>query len=414
MFDCYNLPDCHPPNTTALIDRDGDGVGSGDPRIIGVAHPADLDDANLSKWKKDPNNPIRINNGTVASAGPSDLWVERGGTTNMVMQLNRAIGRFESTDPNLHTWTVADPDFFTSGGNGGHGATGVAFFPLPGSTEGDLLTHMLGGIWGRGGGKEFPVGCPWVYLGHYDPTVGKFLNSTAAQPLDFGPMVIWSTIDAQADGRILHVGWFNYGTGALTVPRSITYDRTLQALIAQPVAELATLRGDVLGAVSATTTVEPGGALAVFKKGATATAFDLEAEISLPAGKAASFGAAILASAADNAAVLLNVNVSAPGPDGVREVNMSASVPHATAAGYNATHSFRHPDAPVIALRVLADRMMVEIFVGGGRGAVTTPVLAPGKEPLNAGAYILAGVDTELVVAAASAWKMGCGWARYP
>lgn len=55
MYDCYNVPDCHPINTT--------GPGLGDPRIIGVAHPANLSDPNLTKWKKDPNNPISINNG---------------------------------------------------------------------------------------------------------------------------------------------------------------------------------------------------------------------------------------------------------------------------------------------------------------------------------------------------------------
>ena len=61
-----------------------------------------------------------------------------------------------------------------------------------------------------------------------------------------------------------------------------------------------------------------------------------------------------------------SVSISATGLESIAAslgswtVDVSASVPHATAVGFNNSHSFQHPDAAVIELRVLVDRMMVE------------------------------------------------------
>ena len=57
--------------------------------------------------------------------------------------------------------------------------------------------------------------------------------------------------------------------------------------------------------------------------------------------------------------------------------------------------------------------VLVEAFVGDGRGVVTTPVLAPGKDPTKAGCFLSAGAGS-VTVNSFGAYEMGCGWAQYP
>ena len=64
LYDCFNVPDCRPPPPPrARGGRGARGWGAGDPAIVGVARPADYSDANLTKWEKDPRNPIVIRGG---------------------------------------------------------------------------------------------------------------------------------------------------------------------------------------------------------------------------------------------------------------------------------------------------------------------------------------------------------------
>ena len=103
MFDCFDVADCRPPataasNTTTAPPSSGVGgvggvgaggaqgwgaghrrgregrVRSGDPAIVGVARPVDYNDPNLTKWEKDPNNPIAIKGVRTSYAGPSEIW----------------------------------------------------------------------------------------------------------------------------------------------------------------------------------------------------------------------------------------------------------------------------------------------------------------------------------------------------
>eukprot|EP01052_Picozoa_sp_SAG31_P049642 SAG31_NODE_10965_length_1078_cov_1.002043_2_plen_143_part_01 len=98
----------------------------------GVARPVDDADPNLTAWAKDPNNPISFPGMRGGYAGPSNLWrAKPGGPINMAMALGRSVARFETTDPRLHNWTVANPRFLPYGANNGHGTTGIMFFPLP-------------------------------------------------------------------------------------------------------------------------------------------------------------------------------------------------------------------------------------------------------------------------------------------
>ncbi len=134
MFDCFNVADCRPPPALKSVaasrvpslneyqqrrQEEGGGkawarIGSGDPPIVGVARPVDPSDPNLTKWEKDPANPITVSGPHGAYAGPSTIWQSPNGKYNMLMGGGSRGGtaRYESTDPTLHNWTAADPQFY--------------------------------------------------------------------------------------------------------------------------------------------------------------------------------------------------------------------------------------------------------------------------------------------------------------
>ena len=387
MYDCYNVPDCLPLNKTPPISGDSavsaPRVTVGDPPHVGVAWPVDLADPNLTHWAKDAHNPIFFPGMRGGFAGPSNLWRGPSGEINMAMALGRTVARFQTTDERLHNWSVADPRFLPYGANNGHGTTGMMFFPLPTSTtlfSDELpaslqLTHMLGGIWSDHT-DPFLVGTPWFVLGRYDNVTGDFTNTTEAQPLDSGKTVIWSTVGHVEDGRTLHLGWFNFGAGnanCLTVPREVTYDPTLQKLMALPVHELSLLHGASLATIKSAVTVPAGSSHSLVPHG---TSFDLETAVSLPtAGKRVSFTLAVLAASATDAEVLIQVNVTAPSRSTTvddtttavaHNVSVSVGVPGATRkqANVNTTLSFLLPATESnLALRVLADRSIVSATI---------------------------------------------------
>lgn len=291
------------------------------------------------------------------------------------------------------------------------------------------LTHVLAGIVAP---KPYRSGTPWYTLGHLDNATQKFSQTTAPAPLDASDLLIFTQMHSD-DNRLLFVGWWNVGLSCLTAPREITYDANLQRLHALPVAELAQLRGETLGEYTQPTPVSPGvaGAVALFEDGKGSTSFDLEAEVKLPSSTgidSTKFQLSLLASSTHNAEVIVKIVVGAVSTDtggsgGVRLVNVTTGVPGATSRrqpGYNSSLSFPFPATEsVLALRVLADRTLVELFVGNGRGVVTTPVLAPGKDSSRTGAFlsvpsvgdVAGGTDAPVVtLQSARAWEMGCGW----
>ena len=74
MYDCYNVADCKPLVPPGLNHPTVPPLG--DPAIVGVARPVDLNDPNLTSWAKDPANPIIIH-GAGKYAGPGNLWQVR-------------------------------------------------------------------------------------------------------------------------------------------------------------------------------------------------------------------------------------------------------------------------------------------------------------------------------------------------
>jgi hypothetical protein len=252
MYDCFNVADCRPPAKTY-------GEAVGDPSIVGVARPDDYDDQNLTKWHKDPLNPVVFHGAHGAYAGPSSIWMV-GDTFNLAMPLNSAIARWESTDPTLHNWTMADPRFYnTSSGPS-------EFFPLPRTLPGRIHrtaknsqataaqataaqpTHVLAGIVAP---KPYRGGTPWFVLGQYNPTGStgstaageaggngsqQFLHTSSPSAFDWSDVVIFSQLHSDLDPatgeqRMLFMGWFNVGSSCLTSPREVFYDPELQVLI---------------------------------------------------------------------------------------------------------------------------------------------------------------------------------------
>ena len=411
FFDCYSVEDCNGSFVPPARRQRQRSVGLPlDPPIVGVARPSDPDDATLLSWKKDPRNPIALHqsDGTPVTrgfAGPSNLWRTPAGALTFAMQLGGSIARFESDEASLHNWTLADPAFYAHGGHGGHGASGLAFFELPsagGAADAGPYTHWLGNLWADG----TSAGTQYVVLGRYGAD-GTFANVSAPQPIESSQVVVFGTMQC-TDGRCIHLAWFNVGGSCLTVPRELTYAYSAATgegrMLALPVKEIETLRNASLG-VRTAITVDAAHPLAAFDT--TSTTFDLEAELTLPVNGSATV--ALLAASPSVAEVLLTINATTL--PGYTTYSVSAEVPFATTATYNTTLAFNMSGGEAtLPLRVVADRTLVEVFVGGGRGVVSTPVLEPGKSPDNGGVFFSAPA-APYTVASASAWEMGCGWA---
>lgn len=413
MFDCYNVQDC---NGSVVSPSQGrrSRFHPLDPPLIGVAHPANLNDPNLTAWTKDPRNPIslRAADGTPVNrgfAGPSNLFpTPPSGALSFVVQLGGAIGRVQSDEPSLHNWTVADPLFFKDGGHGGRGASGLAFFPLPGGSAGGFDT-FLANLWVDGAA----AGTQFVEIGTYKN--GSFTNAQP-QPIEYSQVVVFGTMQC-TDGRCIHLGWFNVGPGSLTIPRELTYvysNITGPRMLAYPVKELAGLRVGILGVTAQGAVAAPGAPLSAFGENLSTT-FDLEAVVTVPL-TGTKFQVAVLAAGVKSSAkVLLMFDVSRF-QNGYTTINVNATVPAWVSTknvAYNTSVSFNSSlSGGLLPLRIVADRTLVELFVDNGRVAITTPVVYPGKVAANGGVYFSA-TDTVLPINS-SAWSMGCGWAKYP
>ena len=440
LFDCYDVQDCNgsyvPPHAMAGRRRSLQPVPNDHP-LVGVAHPANLSDPNLTEWRKDPRNPIQLfaTDGrpvTRGFAGPSNLFAAPDGLS-FIMQYGTTIARLRSAEPSLHNWTVAQPAFYPSAGHGGRGASGLAFYPLPGNTSdaprkptrrGAPPNAWLGNFWPSAKGAL--AGTQWVVVGRY--ANGSFTPSAPAQRMDGSDGVVFGTMQCSV-GRCLHVGWFNYDAGCLTVPRELSFEHseaTGARMLAMPVAELVALRSELIGRRAATL-VEPGDHISAFDDAVSSRSFDLDAEIEIRGPAAARIDVAILTSSphdpAANADVLLTVRVS-PEVKGVSQVDVLAGL-HTHKPGRNATISFNAtltatagtastPDPGAtrrLPLRILADKTIVEIFVDGGRGVVSAPVLLPKAAPARGGVYFAGGQPYTLTL---QAWEMGCGWSQLP
>jgi len=414
MFDCYNIQDC---NGSVVSSDRRSSFHPLDPPLIGVAHPSDLNDPNLTTWIKDPRNPIslRATDGSPIStgfAGPSNLFHSPpSDALSFVVQLGGVIGRVQSDETTLHNWTVADPQFFAGGGHGGRGASGLAFFPLPGGASGGGFDSFLANLWVDGA----EAGSQYVEIGSYKN--GTFSNPKP-QPIEYSQVVVFGTMQC-TNGRCIHLGWFNVGAVSLTLPRELTYEYnniTGPWMLAYPVKELAALRGELLGDTEAV--AAPGAPVSAFGTNLSNT-FDLEAMVSVPVA-GAQFQVSVLASGVNQSAKVLLMFQVSEYKDGYASITVNATIPQWVStknAAFNTSVSFnstlqQSAEQMLLPLRIVADRTLVELFVDTGRAAITTPVVHPGAVASNGGVYF--STHGAALPIKSSAWSMGCGWAKYP
>ena len=192
LYDCYNVADCRPLSMGA--------AAPSDPAIVGVARPLDLNDPNLTRWRKDRLNPIAILNGS-SGEGPSNVWRGADGRVNFVaaQRGGRPAVRYETSDPRLHNWTVAQPYPFYEAVGGGV----AMFYPLPTSSNRTVAanepTHLFGHVVPPPG---HATGTPWFALGTYDERVG-FKQVGSPVPLERSDMMVFGTLGATAAGGLI-------------------------------------------------------------------------------------------------------------------------------------------------------------------------------------------------------------------
>jgi sucrose-6-phosphate hydrolase SacC (GH32 family) len=332
---------------------EGGGVELGDGQTMAVARPADLADAELQFWAKDPRNPVVFEG--KGTCFPSQIW-RNGDHWNFIADGQR----WKTTDPTFHTWTAVDTgsnssEGFPPGGNGGQW-----FQPLPLAAAGQP-PHIPSG----GPNRVVSVlsGNQYV-LGRYDASAERFSPSSAAcsccpippnctvehsHELDHGCQFEWaalqSTFGKDGTPRMMNIGWVTsiarrrgqsgVGSGAaaaafappgsaLSLLREINYDSFTGKLIANPVPELALLRNATLFSAAAMPLQPLGGGdggrhtmLPLALPGAGHTA-DVSAQVSLHPSAPTSFGISVLAHSdniSDSATV--RVNIAAPDSQGV-------------------------------------------------------------------------------------------------
>jgi len=396
LFDCTSIQNCLPKR----VESESDIIGVGDPPIIGVAWPVNNSDPNLTSWVKDSHNPAYFDGSPAKYSGPSNVW-KNGNKYQMEMILGGATALYESTDPQLHNWSIVNPTFYPKRGGGG----GI-FFPLPKCVSGTAnYTHMM---------QEdfYGDGTPWFVLGTFDFPTSKFTPGMSPIPLDVSSDMRYTEVWV-GGGRMIHMGWVA-GNKCLSIPRQVTYDAKLVQLLSVPVDEISALRGEVLGSHRATT-IAAGDSLSVFSTGKTSLTFDIEVDIALPSKAPVSVKISAMATGPDPAKnqtqYLLLLNITTPDAStGLREVTaVHCALPSCQWDGARDRYRFMLPDTEKsLLVRLLGDRTIIETFIASGRAVMTS------KVPVDvniASAFVLSSSQSAVTVNKVSAWNMGCGWA---
>jgi sucrose-6-phosphate hydrolase SacC (GH32 family) len=215
-------------------------------------------------------------------------------------------------------------------------------------------------------------------------------------------------------GRRILWGWVKATPQAntMTLPREVTWHPQLQQLVFSPVKEQASLRRDVIGVLGRTAL--PLGQPVAIGRGPVGNQSEVAVSFARPAASGpsgfnltvpASFPARRGASPSMQGIVLtLDYSDSSDGAVvvvGCRRANFSTSVKLL-------------PADTTIDIRVFTDGIIVEVYVMGGRTAITLRTYTlPGSTNATAAAPIsVASVhgSAEMSVVSASAWKVGAIW----
>ena len=408
-------------------------VGSAQPMDaarIEVALPADPDDVYLSKWVKNQTGSVIWGGGTPCSF-PGRVWKSRKGNYwNQVCAFNGSFpwARFVSTDPRLMHWKLAASPFVVGIPANATTCDGSSMFHrIPGAEAGGP-THMISA-------KSGAV----AYVGTYDSATELMTVVGGRQTLDSSSNYQWAAAgtngpDPETDnGRLLSVAWVRAGgsgrvpcmteSGTANCPsvvslvRSVRWDPITAQLVSYPVEEYSLLHnetyieGKSLGAISA------GVSKPVPVARGTGSA-DVLVSFELVAG-ASRFGLSVrsgdvkveVASVTEaptggGFAVLLGF-YSGPQPCESVRGKPPCSDPPTPPPPTNAT--IKVAVGETLAIRVLVDRPIVEIFINRGRAAF---VSADTNFSVNLTDVSVFNEGAKPVTASnVSAYRMGCGWA---
>jgi len=417
LYDCISTALCKPP--PGLL---------GDPPIIGVARPSDLSDANLSNWTIDPLNPIVVvdgqNKSVTGYAGPSNLWTTTDDesrskeiVTNMLMIYDNGKGTattalFQTKDPELHRWTLKNPDFYPQRGGGGG-----LFFPLPGASQKSRNnkkngaprqpTHLLQtDLAGRGDGVTAFI------LGEYDSSTGGFSPSGNASLLDGAGMsfIEIGYLGAQTSDppRLQYVGWMSIAR-SISVVRELFFDSEEGILRSMPVDSVQSLRSLQPIVSKQTISIAAGATYQVVSSGAEVADVELDFEST----DTASFSIGVLGGSSKDSSgrmgLVFNVQIEKGSVlvsgECAKPARGKVTPPHCIACP---GVPFRLPEGEdSLRFRILVDITVVEFFAGDGRSVCSSSLA---RAPSNSAVYVQNGGKAPLPLTNATAWDMGCGF----
>lgn len=375
-----------PDNVSGLFDGSPDGGGliayytsynpeaPGGNQRIGLAYSSDRG----RTWHYPQDRPIVIENPGKNGDDPGnwdfrdpkvvrdearDRWV-------MVVSGGDHIRFF--TSKNLTDWTLTD-----NFGYGDYVRGGVwecpDLFPLPVDGTGEIRWVLMIST----GANPATEGSDAEYFVGQLTDDGKFVNDNAAGQVlktDWGKEFYASSSFAEApDGRVVTMAWmtnwdypFAFPTigwkGVLSLPRELSLTRTAEGvrLVQRPIGELDGLRRE-LRAIGETT-VSAGSPNPL--QGLSAGAYEIEAELELPAGGAAadSFGFRVREGGGQHTDIAYSVDESK------LSVDRSAS----GTTDFSPLFDLRQeaelrPDNGTVKLRIFVDESSVEVFAGDGQ-----------------------------------------------
>ncbi|HEY5833952.1 glycoside hydrolase family 32 protein [Streptomyces sp.] len=360
----------------------------------GAAHQvvcAAYSDGDLTKWTKVPQPLITTAPDGLDLVGFRDPWVMRHGDEWLMVigagekETAHAL-LYRSAD--LLQWDYAGPLFSRAAGDTDPVWTGEMwecpqFFPI-------------GGVWALGVSvwyEDVPYHSAYL-LGDFD---GRRLTITSAGRLDHGPDFYAPTSMTAPDGRQIMWGWawenfeagashYNIG-GYLTVAREVYLSDG--ELLARPVAELASLRGDALVSVKDVPLSEVPACLAAN----AGPAFDAEFVLGVPDGATAYLDLLAAADGSEFTRVLVDRAQGTGGLDTTR------TTLHTSPA--RGLHTAPIPFGDRVHVRVLLDATVLEVFIDGRPFTARVYPSDPASRAILAGA-----VGAGARIAQAEGWRV--------
>jgi hypothetical protein len=382
-----------------------------EPRPYGVGKPIPLvlvkavnaSDPKLIQWGQNNSKIVHLNmapsgsalrgwcntstNASSLNCVPSSVW-QSGDHLNFVAGGSRW---FTPANGDLDVWTQ-DPRPFVDG-KPFSDAGSQSFVPLPKLVDGTVLPA---------GGPNFMIaGGSGLRFGVYDSVTETFTSSLApdGKAIDsristgkFGWM-----ITNDCNGRTLSFGWLAATCGnckpqvapqRLSLVVELRYDPRLRQLVTNPLDELSLLHTDII-ASRAQLPLAPGQREVVVPETTlSARSMDLQANITIVDG-GQDLRIAVLSTdspAGVDQGAVIDVNITSKAADGSQNGTVyvwTESYPRARATtkdqstgGANFTASFAIlPGETSVDVRALVDFSSVEVFVMGGRAAISLSIV---------------------------------------